>query len=358
MKKMIAYPSTPQYREVVGNINRTNNFVGLDSNGDAIYNPSLPKPIIKFTGTVKLHGTSAAVLFNNIAGLWVQSRSNIITPQSDNAGFAFFVESKRESFINLILKVKEKYNIDLDKNTIGIYSEWAGSNIQKGVGIANIPKSCFIYGIKISPIWESEEEQKETPAYWVDYMGVRDIDNSIYNLLDFKTYEIEINFNRPELSQNKIIEMTMEVERECPVAKVFGFDNTIGEGIVFSNIDKSGTRIFFKSKGELHAGVSKVKTLKPVDDEKIQNCIDVAEKVTPAWRLEQILNETFDTLNGGTIDIKQMGTYIKAVINDVIKEEIGIISDSGLEIKDISKYLSTISRNFFLQRLNEEVGLK
>jgi hypothetical protein len=74
--------------------------------------------------------------------------------------------------------------------------------------------------------------------------------------------------------------------------------------------------------------------------------------------LEQILNETFDTLNGGTIDIKQMGTYIKAVINDVIKEEIGIISDSGLEIKDISKYLSTISRNFFLQRLNEEVGLK
>lgn len=358
MKKMIKYPSTPQFREIVGDINRHNNFVGLDENGDAIYDPSRPKPIIKFIGTVKLHGTSAGVLFNNKSGLWVQSRTNIITPQSDNAGFAFFVESKKESFIKLIKDISLKYNIDLDLNTVGIYSEWAGAGIQKGVGITNIEKSCFIYGIKVSPIVETEEELKENPAYWIDYSGFSDNDNKIYNILDFKTFEIEIDFNKPELSQNKIIDMTLEVEAECPVAKSFGFPNTIGEGIVFSYIDERGVRIFFKSKGDKHAGVSKVKTLKPVDDVRVQKCIDLAEKLTPSWRLEQMLNETFDILNGGQIDVKQMGTYLKAVMGDIIKEELLTISDAGLEIKDISKYVSEIARNFFFQRLNESVGLK
>lgn len=357
MKKMINYPSTPQFREVVANVNRRYNIIGLDDNGDAIYDQTLLKPIIKFIGTVKLHGTSAGVLFNNIDGLWVQSRSNIITPQSDNAGFAFFVEAKKESFIKLINIVKDKYSIDLDKNTIGIYSEWAGSNIQKGVGITNIDKSCFIYGVKISPINETEQELKENPAYWVGYDGLCDVENRIFNLLDYKTYEIEIDFNRPELSQNKIIELTLEVENECPVAKEFGFPDTIGEGIVFVNIS-DGIRTFFKSKGELHAGVSKVKTLKPVDDIKTQKCIDLSEKITPSWRLEQMLNETFDVLNGGQIDVKQMGLYLKAVMNDIVKEELLTISDTGLEIKDISKYVSEIGRNFFFQRLNENVGLK
>jgi len=357
MKKMIKYPSTPQFREVVSDVNRRHNFCGLDENGEAIYDPSKPKPTIKFIGTVKLHGTSAGVLFNNKSGMWCQSRGNIITPQSDNAGFAFFAESTKESWMSIINEIADKYGIDLDNNTIGVYSEWAGSNIQKGVGITNIEKSAFIYGIKISPIVEDEEELKNNPAYWVDYSGFRDNEKRIYNILDFQTYEIEIDFNRPELSQNKIVEMTLSVEEECPVAKHFGFPNTVGEGIVFSNLDENGVRIFFKSKGEKHAGVSKVKTLKPVDDARVQKCIDLAEKVTPAWRLEQMLNETFDTLNGGTYDVKDTGKYIKSVMNDIVKEELQTISDEGLELKDITKYISEISKKFFFQRLNEKVGL-
>lgn len=56
MKKQINFPSIEQFRNIVSNINRQANFVGLDENGDAIYNPVLPKPKITFTGTVKLHG--------------------------------------------------------------------------------------------------------------------------------------------------------------------------------------------------------------------------------------------------------------------------------------------------------------
>ena len=80
MKKMIKFPSIEQFRAIVSNVNRHFNFIGLDENGDAIYDQTLPKPVIKFKGTVKLHGTNAGVSFNNIGGLWAQSRENIITP--------------------------------------------------------------------------------------------------------------------------------------------------------------------------------------------------------------------------------------------------------------------------------------
>lgn len=56
MKKLIKFPSIEQFRTVVANINRRYNFIGLDENGDAIYDYTLPKPTITFKGTVKVHG--------------------------------------------------------------------------------------------------------------------------------------------------------------------------------------------------------------------------------------------------------------------------------------------------------------
>jgi hypothetical protein len=85
MKKMIKFPSIEQFRTVVSNVNRHFNFVGLDENGDTIYDPTLSKPVITFKGTVKLHGTNAGVSFDygydeNSSEFWAQSRENIITP--------------------------------------------------------------------------------------------------------------------------------------------------------------------------------------------------------------------------------------------------------------------------------------
>ena len=45
------------------------------------------KPVIEYRGKIKLHGTNAAVQINK-DGVFAQSRNNIITPESDNAGFA------------------------------------------------------------------------------------------------------------------------------------------------------------------------------------------------------------------------------------------------------------------------------
>ena len=292
--------------------------------------------------------------YNEVDGLWAQSRENIITPQSDNAGSAFFVESNKEAFIELFNQVKEKHNLDLTTNTISIYGEWAGKGIQKSVAIANIDKSMFIFGVKITP--HPKDEGDKTPAYWVDSSYLRNHEHKIYNIEDYKSYEIEIDFNYPQLSQNKIIEMTIEVEDECPVGKAFGHIG-IGEGIVFAYRTDDGETYRFKSKGEKHSKASKVTTLKPVDDVKINNIIETVNKVTPTWRMDQMLDKTFDLMNGGQIDIKKLGEFIKNVIADIMKEELETIAEAGLEPKDINSKVSERCRNYFFQKQNEELGL-
>lgn len=114
----------------------------------------------------------------------------------------------------------------------------------------------------------------------------------------------------------------------------------------------------FKSKGEKHSKASKVTTLKPVDDVKLNKIIDVVNKVTPDWRLEQMLDKTFDLMNGGSIDIKKMGDFIRNVVQDVMKEESDTIAEAGLEPKDINSKVSERCRLYFFARQNEEVGLK
>ena len=61
IKRHVSMPSIEQFRTVIANINRQYNFVGLDENGEAIYDQTLPKPVLTFNGTVKLHGTNAGV---------------------------------------------------------------------------------------------------------------------------------------------------------------------------------------------------------------------------------------------------------------------------------------------------------
>ena len=341
---MIKYPSIEQFRTVVTNINRHYNYVGLDKNGDAIYDHSLPKPVLTFKGTVKLHGTNAAVCYNKDGGFWAQSRENIITVEKDNAGFAFFAQSNLGSFMALMNIVHYREKLDTSKNTVTIYGEWCGGNIQKGVGITNLPKSFFIFGVKVTPHTETEEELKTNPAYWVDYSDLKAPDYRIFNIDDYPTYSIDIDFNMPALIQNQLSELTIAVEEECPVAKAFGFSG-IGEGIVWST-EVKGIVHRFKVKGERHSS-SKVKTLASVDVEKLEGIQKFVEYAVTESRFNQALENTF--INDEPIDVKKMGDVIRWVVNDVVKEEMDTMVANNIEPKEINKYLSSKVREMFFK---------
>jgi hypothetical protein len=84
--------------------------------------PRLDRPIIV---TRKIDGTNSAVgVHDNEDGtytVWAQSRTRIITPAADNAGFAKWVEDNRETLIT-----------DLGPGLH--FGEWWGKGIQSGYG--------------------------------------------------------------------------------------------------------------------------------------------------------------------------------------------------------------------------------
>src|ERR1700722_20890282 len=82
---------------------------------------------VKYRAKVKLHGTNAAVQVGWDGSLVCQSRTNIITPESDNAGFARWVMSHQNEWINLGNWGDRFGHI--------LYGEWCGPGIQKGVAI-------------------------------------------------------------------------------------------------------------------------------------------------------------------------------------------------------------------------------
>ena len=259
MKK---YSSIEQFRHVIRTVRTNHDFQGKDENGDAIYKHVSNYPTLRFQGTVKLHGTNSGIVKYSDGRIEYQSRERVLSLMDDNAGFCQRMMAIDLDFI---------FNQFKFTDYVAVYGEWCGGNIQSGVAINGLNKMFVIFGIKVDDIWV------ELPSHmYANEFG-------IYNILQFPTYEIDIDFNSPELAQNKIIEMTVAVEECCPVGKFFNKDG-IGEGIVFTCITDKNLK--FKSKGEKHS-VSKVKTLNVVDVEAMANINEFIESVVTENRLLQ-----------------------------------------------------------------------
>jgi hypothetical protein len=343
MKKHISYPKIAQFRNVVSNINREITFTGLDEDGNTIYDPSIKKPTLTFKGTVKLHGTNASVCFNSENGFWIQSRQNIITVENDNAGFAFFAESHKIELCSLLDELINKHQIDTKIYTVSIYGEWAGKGIQKGVGISQLDKAFYVFGVKVS-----KPQDEEFNAYWIDSSNVRNTECRIFNVEDYETYSVDVDFNMPQLAQNKFGEITEKVENECPISKSFGIDNGLGEGVVWS-VEYKDSVHRFKVKGEKHS-VSKVKTLASVDIEKVNSIMEFVDYSVTENRFSQAMHEIFIY---SEIDIKKLGNVIRWVIKDITSEEMDTMIENELEPKDVNKYISTKVREMFFKAQSE-----
>lgn len=342
MKKHISYPKIQQFRNVVSAINRLITYVGQDENDEPIYDSSIKKPILTFTGTVKIHGTNAGVSYNIENGLWAQSRKNIITVENDNAGFAFFVEKNKTIFQRMIDSIIEEHHINVDVYTISIYGEWAGKGIQKGVGISQLEKALYIFGVKISKLGDVDFK-----SYWLDSTKLSDVDSRIFNVNDFQTYNIDVDFNMPKLAQNKLIEITDNVGDECPVANHFGVKG-VGEGVVWK-IDYKGDVHRFKVKDDRHS-VTKVKKIASVDVEKLNSVNEFIEYSVTENRFNQAIENVF---GNNDLDIKKMGDLIRWVVKDITSEEMDTMVENNLEPKDVNKYISTKVREMFFIALSE-----
>lgn len=357
--KMIKFPSIEQFNTTIKNLKHYYQYNGKDEEGKAIYDYSKVLPVICFTGTVKLHGTNAGVSYNTVTKeLWAQSRERILSVESDNAGFAFFVQQNKDTFIQMIHEYF--HDIKMPEGIITIFGEWAGPGIQKGVAISQIKsKSFFIFGMKVTI--PSDTEDGESNVYWLDI--AKDIDRiggsefilkandkNIYNIYQFPTYHMLVDLNKPELSVNTLISITEDVELECPVGAYFDISG-VGEGVVWSaSIGENGEEVVrFKVKGEKHSS-SKVKQLASVDMEKVASINEFVEYAVTENRLNQGVEQVFAQYNKEP-SIEDTGLFVKWVSNDVIKEETQVMIESGLEPKEVMGAVSKRAAAWFKEHL-------
>jgi len=329
------YPSIEQFRNIVKQVKQSAQYLGYDEEAQTpIMDRNAAMPVLTFTGTVKLHGTNAGVSLDKTTGeVYAQSRRNLITPEKDNAGFAFFVENNKD-VLKTILLIHSENRPDADVATI--YGEWCGGNIQKNVGICGLEKMFVIFGCKVGEEWIPLKSQMLCVP-------------NIYFIDEFPTYNMDIDFSEPERAVNKLSELTLAVEAECPVAKALG-DGGIGEGIVWTSSYKD-QHLMFKVKGEKHSA-SKVKTLAKVDTEKMNSIAEFVEYAVTENRLEQGIEQVF-TISGDDVDITRMGDFLRWVMSDIIKEESDTLVDNKLEPKDIGRAVSNKARTWFINRLKE-----
>jgi len=285
-----------------------------------------PLPTLTFTGSVKLHGTNAGIeLPVNIP----QSRNQVLTEGNDSYGFYTFHKERKEIF----QQIYDSLGLDLP---VIIYGEWAGKGIQKDVAISKLDRAFYIFGIKVIT--------GEDTHYWLKEYNINFPDDSIFNLKAIQGYEITIDFNYPELSQNELQELTLQVEQQCPVAKMFGVSG-IGEGIVWEYIDDEGQMLSFKVKGEKHSS-SKVKTLAAVDTEKVNSIKEFVDTVLTDARLKQAYFECNEP-----IDMSGIGIFLKWINTDILKEESDTLEASDLTMKDVGSAISKQAKQFYMKKI-------
>ena len=321
MKK---YGSTEQFRSIIREVKTKHDYQGKDENGEAIFQHLTNYPILDFKGTVKLHGTNASIVKYKDESINYQSRERVLSLEQDNAGFMMAMMNKDLDFL---------FNNIMFSDYCAIYGEWCGGNIQKGVALNGLEKMFVVFAIK------ADDE-------WIDlWSDLQDNEQGIYNILQFKTFDVKIDFNNPELVQNKLIEDTLTVEEECPVGKYFGVSG-VGEGIVYSCVSDSSLK--FKSKGEKHS-VSKVKVLNSIDVEELNSIKEFVEAVVIDNRLQQGM----DYLKEMNIEVspKNTGEFLGWIVRDVLKEETDTIVANQLDMKKLKGAIVTKARIHYLNSI-------
>jgi len=292
----------------------------------------IPYPIVTYRAKIKLHGTNAGVRIDS-DGVIAQSRTQDISQQNDNVGFAKWVANN------------ENYFAQFDRGIV-IFGEWVGPGIQKGTAINQISNKSFcVFAIQIennmivdpSHITQLCEKQHKPDNMCILPWATKS------QTIDFSNHDALVKFI--DCVNNKV--HTVE---ECDpwVKEEFNIEG-IGEGLVYYPQD-STTQYIFKAKGEKHQ-VKKAKKPAQIDPDVLANIDEFVLSFVTLPRLQQGASEAC----GGKYDVKLMGSFLKWFGNDVKKEGVDELEASGLEWKQVARAVSFKARGWYLLRAKEEI---
>lgn len=343
MNKHYPFPKIRQFHQVIRDLKLRAQYVGKDENGDAVYDGTLPLPVVSFVGYEKQHGTNSAVVVDKDCNWYCQSRERIITPEDDNAGFArWFKENGYKGFFN-IREVGDIVTNLCNEQKLIVFGEWAGGSIQKGVALNQLPKMFIIFGAKIV-----SGEDEELEHIWIDSSQMSFEEHGIYNVSRGPKFEFDVDLARPELILEKLNQWVEEIDKESPFAKTFGVSGA-GEGFVARPKDSFGFNMALKCKGESHSK-SKIKKLPTVDVEKSNSIHEAVNKYCNEDRMEQayaavVLKEEDKTM-------QKVPDFMRWILNDIMTEEGDALEASGITQKDMGKAISRKAPTWFKNKIS------
>lgn len=297
-------------------------------------------PKIIYQAKIKLDGTNGAVQILSDGRVAAQSRTQIITPESDNMGFAAWVSQNLDFFTQLA-----------NSENATIFGEWCGKGIQKRTAISQIDRKIFaVFAIQFGglngKIARLEIRPEKIAAFLPEHPDIF--------VLPFYGEPMVLDFSDRAQLQSTVEALNQaiaDLETIDPwVKQTFGIEG-IGEGLVYyPQIDELAERLsyaelLFKAKGEKHAAV---KTKEPVQiAPEIAKSIDEFVKlfVTPA-RLEQGVTEA----SSGEFNMANIGKFLQWFTADVQKESIAELEVSGLTWKDVNKAVMKAAKEWYQEK--------
>lgn len=313
---------------------------------------------VSYTGTVKLHGTNASIVKHEDGTISFHSKSKLLATyssgefklHSDNYNFAQTMLKRIDTVMDTIENATQQLyeNYGVVTYPIKLSGEWCGQGIQKGVGISYLDKrSLFLFGLH-------SEATGWVPSHMLCALSTPEShEDGVYSITDFGVYNIDIDFDIPEASQQELERMTLGVEEQCPVSNQLQLKDSggklqkLGEGIVWCPSEQplcESSDNFFKVKGSKHA-VNAPKSIVTVSPEKLESIQAFVDYALTTNRLNQGLDEV-------GLDRFHIGKFIGWVNRDIFEEESDTLAESGLTMKDVGKHLTNKSRTFYMEKLD------
>ncbi len=297
-----------------------------------------PLPVVRYRAKVKLHGANCAV---QIAadGLACQSRTTMLTPESDYKGFAAWVRDHRAYFTSL-------------RPGLVVFGEWCGPGVEKGMAISQVPSKLFVvFAVRDGErvVFDPDEVRALVPAASAP---------DTLHVLPWDGDDVTIDYGSREHLDRIAAALSTRVaavEHEDPwVQQTFGVSG-LGEGLVFYPIEVNGqpplttpeglAGLMFKAKGDKHRTAG-ARTAVQVDATAASSVGEFVTLMVPDARLEQGLSSVCD----GVVDMKQIGKFLAWVAADVRKESVAELEASNLTWPQVEKAVQAHARAWFLAR--------
>lgn len=310
---------------------------------------------IAYGAKIKLHGTNAGIQIRNGGkDVLAQSRTGIITPGTDNFGFAQWVDQTRPFWSDLGAIFPEK---------ITVFGEWCGNEIHPEAIINKLPERIFaIFAIKIGNNRFIIDD--DMIGYMLSMSQKMEKPNNVWFDLWHRAPEFlpqYINFDDPEQDLSLIETEVNKIGVIDPwVSRKFGLRGA-GEGLVWYPVglaDHNGDltsdvmeTFLFKTKAQQFKETAETPLISatPVISANVQDFVRLF--VTDA-RCEKIAAE----INQGVLDYKNnlLGPFVGSLANDVSRESKYEMSKSDLTWRDVSEAVKSASKDWYIQRLEAQ----